>query len=206
MEDRQPDLRARLAPTAGSARLWRAVTGVFLAIGLLAAANIFWTVGTDLHARQFWPQASGELTSISEQSSVGVARASRRTRYWVQYVVRFVVPAGQCRTGVTEPGESGQTACIGTVRTRSTQSSSTAGAWMKESFHERAVKVRYDPDGSDIKIEGESVWLRYPWDSIGVVAIWLFTFGYGFTLARRRLLMLEAQHDPLGTARRDAHA
>src|SRR5438270_2719715 len=49
--DKQPDLLARLVPTAAAAKLWRAVIGVCLVFGLLAAANTLWIIGTDLHAR-----------------------------------------------------------------------------------------------------------------------------------------------------------
>jgi hypothetical protein len=187
----QPDLLARVVPTAASARHLRAVMGVFFTLGPLGAANRLWIVGADLHARHSWPQAPGELTSISEESSAGVARASRRTRYWVQYVVRFVVPAGECRTGVTDGIEGGFPVCVGTVRTRSTQSTTTAGRWMRESFHQRSVQVLYDPDGPEIKLAGESVWLRYTWDSMGLLAVWLLGFGGGLVLVMRRLRVLE---------------
>ena len=181
----QRDFLARLMPTVGSARLLRGVMAVFLAVGLLAAARMVWIVATDLYARHFWPHTSGELTSISEQTSAGVARATRRTRYWVQFDVRYVVPAGQCRTGVTD--ERNLSACIGTVRTRSTRSAYTAGRWMRETFQQRAVDVLYDPAGSEIKIAGEPVWLRYQWDMIGALAIWFVVFGGGLTAAQRRL-------------------
>jgi hypothetical protein len=167
------------------------VIGVFLAVGVLGAANTLWTVGTDLRARQSWPQVAGELISISEESSAGVDRASRRTRYWVQYVVHFTVPPGQCRTGGTGGNEGGVTVCVGTVRTRSTQSTSTAGMWMREGFHQRSVQVLYDPEGPGIRIAGESVWLRYQWDSMGLLAVWLLAFGGGLILVLRRLRALE---------------
>lgn len=191
--NRQPGLLDRLVPTAASAKLWRAVTGIFLAIGLLAAAKMLWIVGADLHARQSWPQTRGEITSISEESSAGVDRASRRTRYWVQYVVRFVVPPGECRTGVTDGSEGGLTKCVGTVQTRSTPSTFTAGTWMRTSFRQTSVQVLYNPDGPDIKIAGESPWLRYQWDSIAAMAVWLVAFGAGLSLARRRLRTFEEQ-------------
>jgi hypothetical protein len=186
----QMDQRDVLTPfirTAGSARLLRNVTAVFLAFGLLAAAQMVWIIAVDLHARHFWPHTSGELTAISEQSSAGVARASRRTRYWIQFDVRFVVPAEQCRTGRADGSERSLGACIGTVRTRSTQSAYTAGGWMRETFHQRAVEVLYDPAGSEIKIAGEPIWLRYQWDTIGVLTVWLVVFGGGFAVSQRRL-------------------
>ena len=120
-----------------------------------------WTVGADLYARQSWPQARGELVSISEGSSAGSGRASRRTRYWVEYTVHFDVPPAQCRTGITAGSNAPLTVCVGTVRTRSTLSSSTAGTWMRDAFRDRSVHVLYDPDGRDIKIAGEPLWLRY---------------------------------------------
>jgi hypothetical protein len=187
----RPDLLARLVPTAASARLWRAVLTIFLGIALLWGTGTLRTVGTDLQARRSWPQAAGELTSISEESSAGVDRASRRTRYWVQYVVHFAVPPGQCRTGVTDGNEGGVTVCVGTVRTRSTQSTYTAGRWMRESFPKRSVQVLYDPAGPGIKLADEPVWLRYQWDSRSVLAVWLLASACGLVVVRRRLRVLE---------------
>jgi hypothetical protein len=190
--DSQPRALDQLIPTAAAAKLWQAVTGLFLAFGLLAAANTLWTVGADLHARQSWPQARGELTSISEKRS---RILSRRTRYWVEYVVRFVVPPGQCRTGVTDGSEGGLTTCVGTVRTRTTNSTFTAGTWVRASFHDRSVQVLYDPHSPDIKLVGESPWLRYPWEGIAANAVWLVVFGTGLAIARRRFHVLQQQEN-----------
>lgn len=192
MNNNQPGLLARLVPTAASAKLWKATMALFLAVGLFGAANTLWSVGTDLYARRSWPQAAGELTSISEESSGSVNRAGRRTRYWVQYVVHFAVSPGRCRTGVTAGNQGASVICVGTVRTRSTQSTSTAGTWMREGFSQRSVQVLYDPEGPGIKIAGESVWLRYPWDSIGLLAGWFVVFGSGLVVVKRRLQVLEA--------------
>jgi hypothetical protein len=58
---------------------------------------------------------------------------------------------------------------------------------MRTSVRQTSVQVLYNPDGPEIKIAGESPWLRYQWDSIAVMAVWLVAFGTGFSLARRRL-------------------
>jgi hypothetical protein len=178
-------------PTVASARAGRAVAGLLVALGLLAAAKPLWNVGTDLYARQSWPQARGELVSISEASSSGSGRASRRTRYWVEFVVHFAVPPSECKTGVTGGGDGRLAVCVGTVRTRSTQSATTAGNWMREAFHDRSVSVRYEPDGPDIKIAGEPLSLRYPWDAMLAIAVWIFLFGTALSVARRRVRALE---------------
>jgi hypothetical protein len=188
--DSQPGTTDRFIPAAVSAKLWQAVTGLFVVFGLLPAANTLWSVGADLHARQSWPQARGELTSISEKS---LRSLSRRTRYWVEYVVRVVVPSGQCRTAVTDGVEGGLRTCVGTVRTRSTNSTFTAGTWVRESFHDRSVQVLYDPDGPDIKIVGESPWLRYNWEGIATNVVWLVVFGTGLSIARRRFRALQQE-------------
>ena len=194
--DNEPAILDRLAPTATSAQLWRAVTGLFLAVGLIALANALWIVSADLYARQSWPRVPGQIMSISEKSSAGTARASRRTRYWVEYGVGFVVPPARCKTGVTEGSDGALAVCVGTVRTRSTQSASTAGTWMRDGVRDTSVQVLYDPNGPGIKIVGESLWLRYPWDSIAVTVVWVVVFGVGFSIARRRLHVLKRdQHD-----------
>jgi hypothetical protein len=57
----------------------------------------------------------------------------------------------------------------------------------------RDLQVLYNPDGPEIKIAGESPWLRYPWDSIATMAVWLLAFGAGLSLAQRRLRTFEEQ-------------
>jgi hypothetical protein len=182
----EPAILDRLAPTATSAQLWRAVTGVFLAVGLIALAEALWTVSADLYARQSWPRVPGQIVSITEKSSKGMGGASRRTRYWVEYGVRFAVPPAQCKTGVTQGGDAALTVCVGTVRTRSTQFTSAAGTWMRDSVRDTSVQVLYDPNGPDIKIVGESLWLRYQWDTFIVMAVWVVVFAVGFSIAQRR--------------------
>jgi hypothetical protein len=58
---------------------------------------------------------------------------------------------------------------------------------MRETFQDRAVEVLYDPAGSEIKIVSEPVWLRYPWDMIGALTIWLVVCGGGLAVSQRRL-------------------
>jgi hypothetical protein len=184
-------LLERFFPTAATARGAKALAAFLFSIGLIAAGSTLWSVGADLYARHSWPQATGELVSISEGSSAASGRASRRTRYWVEYVVHFVVPPAECRTGMTDGTDGGLAVCVGTIRTRSTQSAAAAGTWMREAFRERSVRVLYDPDGSDIKIAGEPVWLRYPWDMMLAMAIWIVLFGSAFFVMRRRVRMVE---------------
>lgn len=45
----------------------------------------------------------------------------------------------------------------------------------------------YDPDGPDVKIAEEPVWLRYQWDRIGTIAFGLSACGDGLLVWRRRL-------------------
>jgi hypothetical protein len=177
----------RVMPTAASARMWRTILSTSLALGLLAASQTLWDIGADLLACRSWPQANGTITSISEESSAGIARASRRTRYWVRYGLRFTVPVGQCKTGLMEGSDDGLTTCIGSVNTRTTLATSTAGVWMRESVRSTAVQVLYDPNGWEIKIVGEPLWLRYQWDTIAVLTVWVLACGAGVIVAHRRL-------------------
>ena len=183
----------RVMPPAASARLWRTIVGTSLALGLLAASQTLWVVGADLLARRSWPQANGTITSISEESSSGIARASLRTRYWVRYGVRFSVPAGQCRTGLVEANDDGLINCIGSVSTRTTLSTFAAGSWMRQSLRSTAVQVRYDPNGREIKIVDEPLWLRYQWDAIVVLTVWVLACGAGFIVSHRRLRAVSDQ-------------
>jgi hypothetical protein len=188
-----PLMIERVMPTAARARQWRMICVTLLVLALLAASQTLWVVATDIIARQSWPQANGRITSISEESSAGIARASRRTRYWVRLGVRFTVPAGQCRTRMIDGQDGGLTACIGSVSTRSTQSTATAGSWMRESFRSTAVRVRYDPNGPEIKIVDDSVWLRYQWDAIAVFTVLILACAAGLIVTHRRLAALSDQ-------------
>jgi hypothetical protein len=89
--------------------------------------------------------------------------------------------------------DGGLTACIGSVITRSTQSTATAGSWMRESFRSTAVQVRYDPNGPEIKIVDEPLWLRYQWDTIAVFTVLILGCIAGLIVTRRRLSALSDQ-------------
>jgi len=62
---------------------------------------------------------------------------------------------------------------------------------MREIVQQTRVQVLHDPNSPEIKLAGEPVWLRYQWDSIGVLVAWLVVFGGGLVLVRRRLRTFE---------------
>jgi hypothetical protein len=184
-----------LFANSGNARLWRLVAGVFLFAGCLALTERVWTLSADMHARKTWPSADGEILSATQQDDTDLARKAGsvrgRTRYWVEYEVGFAVPAAQCPTGIIYEGPAETLPCHGIVRTRSTQSTSQAFQWLLHGYHvHQPVKVLWNPAGTmstDIKIAGESIWLRYNTDRLALSLLWVFAFGLLFAFSQSRV-------------------
>ena len=184
-----------LFATAGNVRLWKFIAGLFLLAGCLALAERIWTLSADLYARKTWPPAKGEIISASQQDDKDPSRragsARGRTRYWVEYQVAFAVPAEQCRTGIVYEGLAENMPCHGVVNTRSTQSTSRVFHWFLHGYHaNQQVVVLWDPAGSrstDIKIAGESIWLRYNTDRLVLSLVWVLAFGALYVYSHRRL-------------------
>jgi len=149
-------------------------------------------ISVDLNARRTWPSADGEIVSANqtdddENPSLKVSLSDRK-RYWVEYEVRFAVPADQCRTGIIYTGPPETMPCHGIIRTRSTQSTYRAYEWLIHGYHvNELVKVLYNPHGTEIKIPGESIWLRYNTDRLMLNALWVLVFFGLYAFAQRRL-------------------
>lgn len=181
--------------TSGNARLWKFVAGLFLLVGCLALTERIWVLSADLYTRKTWPSAKGEILSASQQDDRDLSRRvgsiGGRTRYWIEYDVAFAVPAEQCRTGVVyeEPAEN--MPCHGVVNTRSTQSTSRVFDWFLHGYHaHQPVEILWDPAGgrsTDIKIAGESIWLRYNTDRLVLSLIWVLAFSALYVFSHRRL-------------------
>jgi hypothetical protein len=183
---------AQILPNRGKARLFSLVIRIFLGVFLLAALSQAWDIYAELHARQTWPVAQGEIVSVTQRDSKGVpGNASRHTRYWLEYEVRFAVPVDQCRTG-TIYGEQDPMPCAGVVRTRSSDSPSTVYQWLSHgpALNSR-VQILHDPNGPGVKIAGESAWLVYRWDKIFTISGLLVFFFIAHAVVQRRLEYLE---------------
>src|SRR4051794_24291121 len=116
---------AQLMPNRGTARLFRLIIRIFLCVFLPAALSQAWDMYAELHARQTWPVAQGQIVSATQRDSKSVRGSmEKHTRYWVEYEVRFAVPADQCRAGIVY-GEQDPMPCAGIIRTRSTDSPNT---------------------------------------------------------------------------------
>jgi hypothetical protein len=182
----------QLLPNRGTARFFRAIIHMFLAIAVLAGLSLVWDVYVDIHARYTWPIADGEIVSASQRDSNGVPGATEKhTRYWVEYEVRFAVPADQCKTGSVS-AEHDSMPCWGIVRTRSTSSPYTVYDWLVHGYPRNShVQVFHDPNGPGVKLAGESTWLVYRWDKIFLMSGWLAFFLTLHTVVQRRLEHLE---------------
>lgn len=188
-------MNAGLFANSGNARMWKFVAGIFLVAGCLALTERVWTLTADLHARKTWPVADGEIISATQQDDNDLSRRSGsirgQTRYWVEYEVAFAVPAGQCRTGIIYEGAVDGMPCHGIVSTRSTHSTGEVFQWFLHGYQvQEPVKVLWDPAGTrstDIKIVGESIWLRYNTDRLVLSLIWVLAFGVLYAFSRSRL-------------------
>ncbi len=179
-------------PNSGRARLLKVMAGIFFAAGILGLVNRVASISADLNARRTWPSADGEIVSANQADddtnpSLRVSLSDRK-RYWVEYEVRFAVPADQCRAGNIYTGPSETMPCHGIIRTRSTQSTYRAYDWLVHGYHvNEPVKVLYNPRGPEIKIAGESIWLRYNTDRLMLNAFWVLLFFGLYAFAQRRL-------------------
>jgi hypothetical protein len=74
---------------------------------------------------------------------------------------------------------------------------------MRDAFRDRSVHVLYDPSGPDIKIADEPLWLRYPWDAMLAIVIWILLFGAALSVARRRVRIVEQREQASTTSHLD---
>jgi hypothetical protein len=154
---------AQLMPNRGRARFLRGVARLFLAIGVLGSLSVGASVFSEFHARHSWPVAQGVVVAKDlKDSKSSPGNLTRHTSYWIEYEVRFGVPAGQCYTGTTYHDGEEPLPCWGIVRTRSTDSPATAYEWLKRHPLNSTVGILHDPNAPNIKIAGEPFWLVYP--------------------------------------------
>jgi hypothetical protein len=187
---------AILMPNCGRARFLRGAIFIFVAGGALGCITVCFRVWAEFHARHSWPVASGEVISAEVRTNKNLpGNLNRRTTFWVEYGVRFAIPAEQCLTSTiwTDPGELG--ACEGIARTRSTDSSAIANEWLMRHPRNSTVEVLHNPRGPEVKIAGESAWLVYPWKSIFGMAVWMAFFLTFLNIIQRRLQYLETLHE-----------
>jgi hypothetical protein len=188
-------LARALVPNASYARLWKFIAIVFLIIGFLAFLERIWTLTSEVHARLTWPVADGKIVSAKQQDDSEPSKRSGslsgRTRYWVEYEVSFAVPVEQCRTGIIYEGPSESMPCHGIAKTRSTQSTAEVFEWLLKGYRvNQPVKVLWNPMGTgstDIRIVGESIWLRYNLGRFIISIVWVLGFGVLYVFANKHL-------------------
>lgn len=201
-------LKAALMPNVAYARLWKLMAGIFLLAGVLALLERVWVLTSDIHARQTWPVADGQIVSAKQQDDSELpGRLRGHTRYWVEYEVRFAVPAERCRTGIIYEGPGDSMPCHGIVQTRSTQSTAEVFQWFLHGLHvNEPVKVHWNPEGTastEVKIAGESIWLRYNFGRLIFSVIWVLGFGTLYLYSRREIVYF-ASHSQRDSQRQEA--
>jgi hypothetical protein len=180
-----------LMPNRGRTRFLRGVIRLFLWIGVFCCVFVAVKVFSEFHARLSWPVARGEVTAAHVKAFYGGSARQHYPNYYVEYDVRFAVPANECLTGTVSADALEHLPCWGTVRTRNTGSALTANGWLMRHRLDPAVGILHDPNGPGIKIEGESPWLVYPWTEISTMFGWMAFFLTALNLTQRRLQYLE---------------
>jgi hypothetical protein len=182
----------QLMPNRGRTQFLRGVALLFLGIGVLGCLSVGASVLSEFHARHSWPLAQGLVVAENVKSNKDrPGNLTRSRNYWVEYEVRFGVPASQCLTGTIYGEERHRLPCWGIARTRSTDSWATANAWLSRHPLNSAVGILHDPNGPNIKIVGEPSWLVYPWKGILVMSGWMAFFLIFLNVTHRRLRFLE---------------
>jgi len=182
---------AALMPNRGRTKFLRGAILLFLFIGALAWIVIAVRVFSEFHARHSWPISQGYVTAVHEKSYRGPSLRDRTDHYFVEYEVRFAVPAEQCLTGITWVIDREPPLCEGIARTRTTDSQALANSWLGRHPFNAAVGILHDPNGPGVKIVGESADLVYPWQEIFGMSGWMIFFLIFFTITQRRLQLLE---------------
>lgn len=188
----EPIVIGKFFPNTAYVHMWRVISIILLVAGALGLLRQAWQIFTDLGARYTWPSVEGEVVSAQlkdDESVPGKTRADKlHTHYWVEYEVRFALAEAQCKTGVVYAGPASTMPCVGSVRTRSTRSPREAYEWLNQGYRLNApVKVRYEPNGPEIKIEGDSIRLRYRWGEFTIIVLWVIGFVGLLGYLQRRL-------------------
>jgi hypothetical protein len=184
-----------LMPNRGRTRFLLGAIRFFLGVGVLGCLSVGVTVFLEFYARYSWPIAQGEVVAADVKASEGGTGRQHSRNYYVEYQVRFAVPANECLTGTTSSDQQEHLPCWGIVRTRNTRSSSTAADWLMRQRFNSAVGILHDPNGPGLKIADESPWLVYPWTEIFTMFIWMGLFLTFLNITQRRLQYLETLPD-----------
>src|SRR5467141_3748857 len=120
-----------LMPNRGRTRFLRGAVLLFLAFGALGSLSVTVRVLSEFYARHRWPVAQGVVTAAEVKSYSGPSSRHHVAHYFVEYEGRFAVGADPCLTGTICGYEREPLACWGIFRTRSTDSWTTANAWLE---------------------------------------------------------------------------
>jgi hypothetical protein len=180
-----------LMPNRGRTKFLRGAILLFLFIGAMGCLIVARRVWSEFHARHSWPVAQGHVTAVNLRSYRGPSARDHVDHYFVEYEVRFAVPAEQCLTGTIFVVDKELSSCVGIARTRSTNSQALANAWLERHQFNAAVEVLHDPNGPGVKIVGEPSSLVYPWREIFGMSGWTIFFLISLIVAQRRLQYLE---------------
>ena len=176
-----------LMPNRGRTKFLRGAILLFLFFGTIGCLMVIVRVFSEFHARHSWPVAPGHLMAATVKSYQGPSTSDHVDHYYVEYEVRFAVPVEQCLTGTTFVSDREPPACVGTVRTRSTNSQALANTWLERYYPNSRVDVLHDPNGPGVKIAGQSASLVYPIREMVIMSAWVGFFLIFLIITQRRL-------------------
>ena len=190
-------------PNRAYAKIWRAVAIFALLLGALAGLEPLNALFSEIWARHNWSRADGQLAAVEEKwadenrSPGGSPSISAiRTMYWVEFEVHFR-PSNGCRTGYSfAPSVAVPFPCIARLHTIPNRSPAPAREWASRHLRGAAVQVLYDPNGTGVKLAGESLLDVVPWSKAFASAVFLALGVIAFAAAQRRLR--ELAYLPMG--------
>ena len=186
--DSDTGLLSGLIPNLDRARFLRAVALLLLG---LSSVGLFMMLGEfvrEFRARHSWPVARGEIVSCEEKTGERMPR--RKTIYWMQCEVRFEVPIDQCLTGTTAADNQQPYPCYGTIISPSTTEYGMTYGWTNPQFLSTPKRILHDPQGPDVKLADEPVWLAYDLPNVLMMSAWIIAAVLFLAAVQWRIIVL----------------
>ncbi len=177
-----------LIPNRDRGRFLRAAVLLFLAFSSVGCLLLTKTFIEEYRARHSWPVARGEIVSCTEKTGEGMRR---KPLYWMECEVRFEVPVDQCVTGMTAAEIREPYPCHGTIRSPSTTAQGTTFGWTNPQFLLTPKRILHNPNGPEVKLAEEPVWLAYDLPNVLMMSCWMIVCLVFLAMIQWRIKVIE---------------
>jgi hypothetical protein len=160
---------AQLMPNRVRAKFMLFAAWFCIAIGLLAGLSALQDIAFSAYAHSHWPVVKGDILSY-EQKSGERAGSSTHDVYWIEFHVEFDPGKLGCTTG-SYWGVPKAFSCIGSIKTLSTSSWTSAQQWIKQHPRNSATSFLYDPPSGRLRFADESVGNVVPPENLIVLLV-----------------------------------